>query len=73
MDTGFNGASGYTTSGALDRTKLAPSAVAEIGLDALFAGRSGVIADRLNKIMALSSRVIPRQAAAKATMPRAAA
>ena len=73
MDTGFNDASGYTTPSALDRMKLAPAAVAKIGFDALFAGRSGVVAGRLNKLMALGSRMIPRHAAAKATVPRVAA
>ena len=71
MDTGFNAASGYQTPPALNRMKLAPSAVAEIGLDALFAGRSGVIAGRLNKMMALSGRVLSRRFAAKVSMPRA--
>ena len=72
MDTGFNDASGYSTPPALDRMKLAPAAVAKTGLDALVAGRSGVIAGRPNRLTVLSSRIIPRHAAAKATMPIAA-
>ncbi len=71
MDTGFNEASGYQTPKALDIMKLVPADVAQIGLDALFAGKSGVIAGRLNKVMALSSRLLPRHAAAKASMPKA--
>lgn len=37
--------------------------------DALFAGKSGVIEGRLNKAMAFSSRLLPRHAAARASMP----
>ncbi len=71
MDTGFNEASGYQTAKALDIMKLLPADVAQIGLDALFAGKSGVIAGRLNKVMALSSRLLSRHAAARASMPKA--
>ncbi len=73
MDTGFNDASGYQPPKALDVMKLAPSHVARIGLDALFAGKSGVIAGRLNKLMAFGSRVTPRHFAAKASMPKTTA
>ena len=72
MDTGFNKASGYESPKALESMKLPPAEVARIGLDALFAGRSGVIAGRLNKIMAFSSRLMPRHFSAKAAMPKAA-
>lgn len=72
MDTGFNEASGYETPKALEVMKLAPAEVARIGLEALFAGRSGVIAGRLNKLMAFSGRLMPRHFAAKAAMPREA-
>ncbi len=72
MDTGFNAASGYDTPAALAVTKLPPARVAGIGLNALFAGRSGVIAGRLNQAMAFSNRLLPRHVSAKAAMPRAA-
>lgn len=65
MNTGFNAASGYRTPGSLKRMEMSPTAVARIGLDALFAGKSGVIAGRLNKVMALASRVVSRHFAAK--------
>lgn len=65
MDTGFNATSGYSTPGSLKRMEMLPSDVARIGLDALFAGKSGVIAGRLNKVMALASRVLPRHFSAK--------
>ncbi len=70
MDTGFNEVSGYETPKALEAMKLAPAEVARMGLDALFAGKSGVIAGRLNKLMAFSSRLLPRHVSAKAAMPR---
>jgi hypothetical protein len=67
MDTGFNAASGYETPNSLRAMILPPARVAEIGLKALFAGKPSVIAGRLNKLMALSARALPRAAAAKAT------
>lgn len=66
MDTGFNAASGFRTPPGLRRTMLAPEKVARIGLDALFAGKSGVVAGRMNAIMAFSSRFLSRHSAAKA-------
>ena len=72
MDTGFNAVSGYETPKALEVMKLAPSEVARIGLEALFAGKSGVIAGRLNKIMGFSSRLLSRHQAAKVSMPKPA-
>lgn len=65
MDTGFNEASGYTAPASLKRMEMLPADVARIGLDALFAGRSGVIAGKLNKVMALASRVLSRHFSAK--------
>jgi short-subunit dehydrogenase len=65
MDTGFNEASGYVIPSSLNRMELLPAAVAKIGLDAMFAGKSGVIAGRLNKIMAFSSRLLTRNFSAK--------
>ena len=65
MDTGFNEASGYATPASLKRMEMLPADVARTGLDALFAGRSGVIAGRLNRVMALASRVLPRHFSAR--------
>ena len=65
MDTGFNRVADYTTPAALKRMEMLPADVARIGLDALFAGRSGVIAGRLNKVMALASRLLPRHFSAR--------
>ncbi|WP_428394017.1 SDR family NAD(P)-dependent oxidoreductase [Lichenicoccus sp.] len=66
MNTGFNEVSGFKPkAGALQRTVLAPASVAEIGLDALFAGKSSVVAGRLNGIMAFSTRLMSRHQQAK--------
>jgi len=67
MDTGFNAASGYQTPQSLRSMILPTTRVAEIGLDALFAGKSSVIAGRLNQVMALCSRLVPANVSAKAT------
>ena len=52
--------------------KLAPAKVADIGLRALFNGKSGVIAGRLNTVMGFSSRLLSRHRAAKVAAPKAA-
>jgi short-subunit dehydrogenase len=67
MNTGFNAASGYKTSEGLERTILSTGRVAQIGLEAMFARRSGVIAGRLNAIMAFASRFVSRHTLAKQT------
>jgi uncharacterized protein len=66
MDTGFNAASGYKTPESMRPMILPPTRVAEIGLRALFAGRPSVIAGRLNKLMAIAGRFVPRNVSAKA-------
>ncbi len=71
MDTGFNDAAGYTTPASLKRMEMLPADVARIGLDALFTGKSGVIAGRLNKIMALASRVMSRHFSARSQLDMA--
>ena len=68
MDTEFNAVSGFETKGAVRATILQPSEVAEIGLEAMFAGKPSVIAGRLNTIMAFSNRFISRHTAAKLVM-----
>jgi len=65
MDTGFFEVSGYRPPASMRRTMLSPAKVAEIGLGAMFAGKSSVIAGRLNGFMALSSRFVPRHVLAK--------
>ena len=68
MDTGFNAASGFETPKAMQRLVLPTARVASIGLDALFAGRSSVIAGRVNAVMAFSNRLISRHFAAKTSL-----
>jgi uncharacterized protein len=67
MDTGFNDASGYVApdSKLIRKTKLAPAQVAQIGIDALFAGKSHVIAGRLNRVAATFVRLKSRHASAQ--------
>ena len=65
MDTEFFEVSGYKPSAFLRRTMLAPSRVAEIGLKAMFAGRSSVVAGRMNRITAFSNRFTSRHLQAK--------
>ncbi len=65
MDTGFNAASGFQTPPSLKRMELLPATVARIGLDAMFAGKPSVVAGRLNKVMAFSSRLLSRHFAAQ--------
>jgi len=65
MDTGFAGASGYQAPAAVRHTVLAPAEVARIGLEALFAHKPGVVAGRLNKVLAFCSRLMSRHLQAK--------
>jgi uncharacterized protein len=60
MDTGFAGVAGYTPPASARATVLEPAAVARIGIDAMFAGKSSVVAGRLNKLMAFMTRFMSR-------------
>jgi short-subunit dehydrogenase len=60
MDTGFDAASGFQPSPMTLRTALAPATVAAIGLDALFAGKSSVVAGGANKVAAVMAKLLPR-------------
>ncbi len=61
METEFFEVSGYKPKASLKRTMLAPSKVAEIGLQAMFAGKSSVVAGGWNKAAAFSTRLLPMQ------------
>lgn len=65
MDTGFFEVSGYQPQASMRRTMLSPAKVAAIGLQAMFAGKSHVIAGRLNRMMAFSGRFFSRHMQAK--------
>lgn len=60
MDTEFHGVAGYTMNPNMRCSVLQTDKVAKIGLAAMFAGRSSVVAGRINKIGALTSRILPR-------------
>ena len=65
MDTGFNAVSGFEPKPSVRKLALPPAKVAEIGLRALFAGKPSVVAGRVNRVMALSARLMSRNTAAK--------
>ena len=65
MDTGFADVSGFRASASVRRTMLSPATVAEIGLEAMFAGKPSVIAGRLNRVMAFATRFLSRHALAE--------
>ena len=68
MDTGFNAASGFRPAPSVRPTVLAPAVVARIGLDAMFARRPTVVAGRLNRLMAFSSRLTSRGVQARTAL-----
>jgi uncharacterized protein len=65
MDTGFASVSGYEAPASVRHTLLAPSEVARIGLEALFAHKPSVVAGGLNKVLAFCSRLMSRHLQAK--------
>ena len=65
MDTGFAAVSGYEPPASVRRTVLSPERVAHIGLEALFAHKSSVVAGGLNKMLAFCSRLMSRHLQAK--------
>ncbi len=60
METDFFKVSGYTPPASMRRTILPAGKVAAIGLDAMFAGKSSVIAGRLNYLMTLGAKFLTR-------------
>ncbi len=65
METGFNKVSGLKLSATARRAVLTTEDVAKAGLDAMFAGKSGIIPGGLNKLGAFINRLVPRHTAAK--------
>ena len=65
MGTGFFEVSGYKLTRQMRRTMLPTARVAQIGLDAMFTRKSGVIAGRRNAVMAFASRLMPRHSLAR--------
>ena len=67
MDTGFNEVASFQPMASLRPTLVSPDRVAEVGLRALFAGRSSVVVGRLNRLAAFSNRFLSRSLQAKLT------
>jgi short-subunit dehydrogenase len=65
METGFFEVSGYKVNDSLRRTMVTPAKVAEIGLEAMFAGRPSVIAGLLNRLANHAGKLFSRHAQAK--------
>lgn len=65
MNTGFAEVAGFEATPAMQHTALLPAEVADIGLEAMFAGKSSVIAGRLNRVAALLTRFMSRHLQAK--------
>ncbi|MBC7990765.1 MAG: SDR family oxidoreductase [Luteimonas sp.] len=65
MDTGFAGVSGYRAPDWARSTMLAPASVAKIGLDAMFAGKSSIVAGHLNRLLVSAGRFTPRELQAR--------
>lgn len=65
MQTGFFDVSGFRMTKEMRRTLMPTERVAQIGLDAMFSGRSGVIAGWQNATMSFASRLLPRHLLAK--------
>ena len=60
-DTEFFDAAASPPNAAMKRMMMSPLAVVDIGLAALFAGRSSVVAGGLNRLMTFCSRLFSRQ------------
>lgn len=65
MDTDFSDAAGYRTPTWAQRLRLSPVKVAEIGLEAMFAGKPSVIAGGVNRFVAFFGRFLSRHRQAK--------
>jgi uncharacterized protein len=65
MDTGFAEVSGYRAPEWANSTMLPLASVAKIGLDAMFAKKSSVVAGRLNRLIVVAGRFTPRELQAK--------
>ncbi|MET0617607.1 MAG: SDR family oxidoreductase [Luteibacter sp.] len=71
-DTGFFDAAGEPPNAMMKRMMMKPREVVDVGLAAMAAGRSGVVAGRANRVMVLLSRLFPRQQLSRITYRMAA-
>jgi short-subunit dehydrogenase len=60
MNTGFDAASGFKPTPLTQRSALLPDTVAGIGLNALFSGKSSVVAGAANTLAAAVAKLLPR-------------
>ena len=67
MDTEFNEVSGFQPKASLKPTIVAPARVAELGLKAMFAGKSSILVGGLNRLAAFSNRFTSRYLQARVT------
>lgn len=65
METGFLEVADFGITPAMRPTILPVTDVAQMGLDAMFSRKSGIVAGRLNKLMTFGSRLMPRRVLAK--------
>jgi uncharacterized protein len=65
MDTGFGAVSGLDIPDGMRRSVLSTDKVAQIGLDALFTGKSSIIAGRLNQLSTSIGGLFSRHVRAK--------
>ena len=65
MDTGFLGVAGQVPTASVKRMMMKPRPVVDIGLNALFKGRSSVIAGSMNNVMAFANRLTTRSLQAR--------
>jgi short-subunit dehydrogenase len=65
METEFHDVAGWTMKASMRRSVLTTEKVAAIGLEAMFARRSSVVAGRLNGLGAFTSRLLPRSMLAR--------
>ena len=61
MDTGFLSAAGEETTGKHKKMMMPPRQAAEEGLAALFAGKQSIVAGRMNRFIALLTRLLSRR------------
>jgi short-subunit dehydrogenase len=66
-DTSFFDAAGEAANAAMKRMMMKPRPVVDIGLAAMAAGKSAVVAGRVNRVMAFLSRLFSRQQLSRIT------
>lgn len=65
MNTGFLGAAGQRPNASMRKMMMEPRSVVNVGLDALWRHKPSVVAGGINKLVALSTRILPRSTQAR--------